>query len=409
MRLIYVSRFQFKIVNNQIYSLPAYGNGFWEKYLDVFDSIHVIGEPVKDYLDNGTMVLLTDSRISVDIVPSIERPNELKKTIKVKKILEKIIKQEQTSAFLIKPSSRKGMLAIKYCECFDKPYMIEMTGDVKTTLDERNSRIMSIYGLYLYKKILRSIQNCEFGLYVTEKYLQKRYPIKGKMCGCTDSVIPAIDERVLMNRLDKINSEVNEYSIGLIGYYHDTRKGIDTAIDALKIVNHSKKIISLSILGIGTDEDRKKWCSYAKEREVDDALHFPKPLKGSYEVVKWIDTMDIIILPSRSEGFPRAIAEAMSRACPTITSNVCGLEEMVETKWQHEAGDSVALASLIQKMINDTNQMIQAAKYNFEKSKRYEFNYLRDKRNMFLSEFKAYSEDCYKKKKQQRMSRKEKQ
>lgn len=35
-------------------SLPAYGNKFLGKYLDVFSKVHVLGENIKGYLDNGT-------------------------------------------------------------------------------------------------------------------------------------------------------------------------------------------------------------------------------------------------------------------------------------------------------------------------------------------------------------------
>lgn len=396
MRLVYISRFQFKKVNDKIYSLPAYENGFWDKYLDVFDTIHVIGEPVKAYLDNGTMVELTDKRITVDIIPSVERPKELINYHKVAKYLEKIIRREKSSAFLVKPSSRKGLFAIKCCEKYKKPYMIEMTGDVKTTLDERNSILFSLYGSYLYNRTLKGIRNCKFGLYVTEQYLQSKYPISGVMCGCTDSIIPKPEDNILEKRIKKINEKKQTLIIGLIGYYHDTRKGIDSAIDALKIINSSDKVYQLHILGVGTEEDREKWRTYAAQRNVDRFLLFPHPLNGSREVANWIDTVDLVILPSRSEGFPRAIAESMSRACPAVTSNVCGLQEMVEEKWQHNPGDYKELADKILKITGDLVLMQEAAEYNLKKAEKYDFEYLRVKRNNFLNEFRNYSEDLYK-------------
>ena len=49
MRLLYVSSFQFVENDDGMYALPAYGNGFWTKYLDVFDGIDVLGENIKKH------------------------------------------------------------------------------------------------------------------------------------------------------------------------------------------------------------------------------------------------------------------------------------------------------------------------------------------------------------------------
>ena len=55
MELLYISSFQFVKKNSHIYSLPAYSDCFWQKYLDVFDTIHVLGEDIKPYLRVGTL------------------------------------------------------------------------------------------------------------------------------------------------------------------------------------------------------------------------------------------------------------------------------------------------------------------------------------------------------------------
>ena len=103
--------------------------------------------------------------------------------------------------------------------------------------------------------------------------------------------------------------------------------------------------------------------------------------------------MDLIILPSRSEGLPRCIIESMSRACPCIVSNVCGLPELVPEEWLHDPGDYNKLSMLIKRMISNKEMMMSSAKENFTHSLDYSFESLRSKRNDFLLKFKKYAQE----------------
>ena len=51
MNLLYISSFMFNQDGDFIYGLPSCSDAFFQKYLDVFDRITVIGNPFKSYLD----------------------------------------------------------------------------------------------------------------------------------------------------------------------------------------------------------------------------------------------------------------------------------------------------------------------------------------------------------------------
>lgn len=387
MKLLYVSKYQFTIRDGITYALPAYGNRFWEKYLDVFDSVDVLAEEVKKYLNNGTLAQITDERISVEILPCNTAPRDFVNDRAVKKILEEKIRNAE--AILIKPSCRKGIMAIRLAKKYNKPYMVELTGDLKRTLSKNPNLLKRIYNPFLHRQILRAIKDCEFGLYVTEKHLQKVYPISGKQCGCTDTVLPYITEASLQKRIQKIEGmPADEIHIGMVTSYHDNRKGLDTAIKAIGLIR--KKKVTLHVLGLGTEEDRQKWLDYAKNHGAEGKLVFDPSLSGVEKVLQWNDTMDLCILPSRSEGLPRCVVESISRGCPNIISNVCGMPELVGRHWVHEPEDHRRLAELIEELTGDPELMKQVATENFNHSKNYEHSVLKAKRNAFLEEFKAH-------------------
>lgn len=393
MKLLFISKFQFVKKNDGTYALPAYGDKFWQKYLDVFDKIDVLGENVKGYLNNGTLAKLTDSRISVDIIPENTSPQNFKNDKLVKRLLK--AKIQNAEAILIKPTSRKGMQAIEIAKKLNKPYMIDITGDLNLTLKNSNNILKKIYGKIIHRQILNAIRDCKFGLYVSEKYLQKVYPIAGEQCGCTDTVIPDPEEAALKNRMHKIDLLNNEPSVkvGMVASYHDTRKGLDTAIKALAVLGDLRT--ELHVLGLGTEDDRNKWFDFARKYGVEKKLIFDSPKSSVQEVLEWNDEMDVIILPSRSEGLPRCIVESISRACPCILSNVCGMPELVNEHWLHNPGDEKKLASLLKEIINDEKKMKMAAQENFRHSFNYTQNVLKSRRNAFLTKFKDYCESFH--------------
>lgn len=395
MNLLVVSKYQFTKKGGKLYGLPAFGQAFWQKYLDVFDNIRVLGIEVKGYLNNGTLSEYTDSRISVEILPDNSNPKDFKNDGLIKKILKYEI--SKVEAVLIKPSARKGMMGIEVCKELNVPYMVELTGDLNLTLKNHPSILKRLYGPIIHRQIRNAIKDCKFGLYVTKEYLQKVYPIEGEMCGCTDTIIPDPVEDVLERRINYIRNKVdNVYKIGIVASYHDSRKGIDTAIKALNILSNSN--IELHILGLGTEDDREKWFHYARKYDVEKQIFFDPSLSGVEKVLEWNDNMDLNILPSRSEGLPRCVVESISRACPCIVTNVCGMTELVDVKWQHNPGDYKKLAQLIAQLICDKQLMEAVAKENFERSKEYKFELLRARRNEFLNRFKDYCEN-YKNKK----------
>ena len=97
-----------------------------------------------------------------------------------------------------------------------------------------------------------------------------------------------------------------------------------------------------------------------------------------------------MVLPSRSEGLPRCIVEAMSRGCPCITSNVCGMPELINNRWLHEPEDYNRLATLIVEMAENKDLMFEAAQENYQNSHSFLRKNINERRNVFFLEFKNY-------------------
>lgn len=395
MKLLYISTFLFWKNGVDTYGLPSCSDSFFEKYLDVFDEIRVLGVPSKSFLEKKTFVKMKNPKINVEILPANTSPKDFINDFLLKKILFWEISKAE--AVLIKPASRRGMMAIEIAKKLNKPYMIEMTGDIHNALKQHPNFLKRMYAPYLYYQIKKSIKDCPFGLYVSQQYLQKEFPIVGEMCGCSDVVLEKSDISVLENRFKKIekfqNAEV--INIALIGFYQGLMKGVDTAIRSLA---HLPTKFHLSILGNGSQKNREKWYQYAQKKGVsENRIHFPETLPSAKHVLQWLDTMDFFVLPTRSEGFGRCIAEAMSRGCICFATDICTIPELLPKECLFPLGDDEKIAELLMQFSADLVKMKNIAKRNFAESKKYDFSLLKEKRNVFLNHFKAY---CNSKKKE---------
>lgn len=390
MRLLYISCFMFKKKEGKTYGLPSCADSFFSKYLSVFESVRVLGENVKEYLDDSRLVELKENKIEVEILPRNTSPKDLKNDRIIKKILEKEI--EKAEAILIKPATRKGIMAIKIAEKMKKPYMIEMTGDIHNALKQNPSFLKRAYSPILFAKIRKAIKNCPYGLYVSKEYLQSQYPIKGKMLGCADVVVEDFSKEILDRRMIKIeNMDAQErIDLGLIGFYQGNGKGVDTAIRAL---SRLPKFFHLSVLGNGTEQSRKYWYDYAGKYGVKERLHFCDALPSVQDVFLWLDKIDVFVLPTRSEGLCRVVVEAMSRACPCFATNICTMPELLLGECLHSLDDDETLATQILSCVEDREKMKALAKRNFEKAQEYRWDILKQRRDSFLAEYKRYCEN----------------
>ena len=394
MQLLYISTFMFYNESNKVYGLPSCSDKFFEKYLTVFDSVKVLGEKTKKYLNVSDLVEIKNDKIRVEILPSNTNPKDFKNDKDLSKILYSEI--SKADAILIKPASRRGMMAIRIAKKLNKPYMIEMTGDIHNALLQNPSKLKQMYSPILYRQIKNAIKDCEFGLYVSKDYLQGKYPIKGKMCGCSDVVLDPSSIEILEKRFKRIDDmkDGDTINLALIGFYQGNGKGVDTAIRALSRLPEN---FQLSVLGNGTEENREKWYLYAKDFGVSrERLHFPEPLPSVEKVLQWLDGCDAFVFPTRSEGLARCVAEAMSRGCPCFATNICTMPELLPGECLFELDDDERLSQLLLEYTADKSMMKRLAEINFEHVKDYDVEILKERRKAFLSEFKEYCES-YKK------------
>ncbi|MEP7145703.1 MAG: glycosyltransferase family 4 protein [bacterium] len=140
------------------------------------------------------------------------------------------------------------------------------------------------------------------------------------------------------------------------------RKGVHILVEAFLLIE--KKYPELNLLLVGpTYKYDKKYISDLKEKikASDAANRIILKEDNISNVEEYMQSSDIFILPSKQEGFPISILEAMSCGLTVIGSDIPEITE-VQIKdgvdgFVFTTGDSNKLAAVIEKVINDKNNI----------------------------------------------------
>jgi glycosyltransferase involved in cell wall biosynthesis len=366
MKLVFVSDNGFSYKNGEYF----YSGANVQHYATVtqhFDDITFIARN-KPYEQSSNLI---SEKYKVYLVDSITSG---KNVINNYKRLDNILDDAVKNSDVVMCFGINGYLAYKKAKKYNKPTIAYVGGCVYDILKNMDSKLKRISAPIIMSMIKEMVRNASFVHYV-DRYLLERYPTKGKYLICPSAKID-IDHTVLDNRLEKIRKQKGTITIGLIGYTHNKIKGIDTAIRALQFLDGYK----LQVVGRGDHVWLKNLSSVLN---VDNQVEFLGVLSGRENIFNWLDTIDIYIQPSLTEGMPRATIEAMSRACPVVSTNAGGLSSIIDINFRIDTGDYKGLAKNIKKLSESKVLIQEQSKNNYETSKKFDSNVLDNKRNNF--------------------------
>lgn len=298
---------------------------------------------------------------------------------------------KKSNVLVIRLPSFLGIFVLILNIFFQKRYFVELVGDPKEALlmSKNNTSFLFKIFVNIFAKLNQFfVKRSDGVIYVTKNDLQKKYP--------TDSIqsyasnvevnIPA-----LTHIIDNYNLKNKGFlKIGLIGSFNNEYKGIDTALNAVKYLIDNNIKVSLHILGSGVLKN--KYIKLAKKLNISDFIHFDGSLSGGEAVLNWLKDLDIYIQPSRTEGLPRALIEAMSVGLPCIATNVGGIPELLQSDDLIEKDDYISLAKKIEYFFTSTQIRYKKGVINYEKSKEYDVNILKSRRAEFWNTAKAIVE-----------------
>jgi glycosyltransferase involved in cell wall biosynthesis len=217
---------------------------------------------------------------------------------------------------------------------------------------------------------------------VTEKYLQNRYPNPNNQINASNVVIEMFDENVLNKHLEYLQTNSEVKKIGMIGNISLPYKGYEILFRALKQVTVN---FQLEIVGGGDP----KWIKNLIEKfGLENKVILKGRVNNREEIYAFLDSLDLYVQPSLTEGLPRSVIEAMARACPIIASKAGGIPELISEEFTYNVKESKRLSNLINLALNDINILKNMSRENFIHAKEYSFETINNRRYQFLQKIK---------------------
>ena len=165
-------------------------------------------------------------------------------------------------------------------------------------------------------------------------------------------------------------------------------KAHDVLIDAVGECLSAGRDVRLVLVGDG----RRRRELETRARPLGERIRFLGQLPSGDAVRAELDRADLFVLPSRQEGLPRAMTEAMARALPCIGSTVGGIPELLPPQDMVRPGDAPGLARKIADVLGDSQRMAAMSARNLAKASEYRDDRLRARRSEFYRRVRAATE-----------------
>jgi L-malate glycosyltransferase len=163
-----------------------------------------------------------------------------------------------------------------------------------------------------------------------------------------------------------LNFSDNDVVVGILARLTAV-KGLNIFIKAAAVV--IKKNPNVRFLVAGAGEDRKALERLVEILEISNNVFFLGHVIDTYSFINFID---INVLSSLSEGFPFSILEGSRQKKATISSNVGGIPDLIESGqngYLFNPGDYEKLSQFILDLVNNPDTRIEMGEKIYEKAK----------------------------------------
>ena len=169
-----------------------------------------------------------------------------------------------------------------------------------------------------------------------------------------------VDSIVPVNLRDELKLSDDTRLVALIGSIQP-RKGQKDFIEAIKNINTEMENTKFLIVGDLLNETHKDYLNEIKETIRKNNLEDDVIFLGKREdVISIMKQIDLVVLPSYSEGLPRTILESFSCSCPVIATNVAGASEIITNRKNGiliKPGDINELAESMLYLVKDKKRL----------------------------------------------------
>jgi L-malate glycosyltransferase len=383
----------FKTPDGKIWTNSVYEYDFFKRYLDVFENVRLVTR-VKNitFEDMGNRVLVSGPNLEFFPLPFYHGPWQYAKLfLKIRNSLKFAI--ETCDFAILRIPDELSFQLFKIIKKSKIPCAVEVVahswdlyapGTIKTILRP----FLRFHWDDNQKKICKTADGVS---YVTEKYIQKRYPsnidVKDKSRFETFYTSANLNDNFFTGPRRKSSFDKNIFNIVHIAGINNFSKGHYELLKALSVL--IKYGFEHKLIFVGGGRLLEHFINISNEFGLNKQVTFLGHLSSYKEIIEVLNRSDIFVLPTMTEGLPRVIIEAMATGLPCIANNVGGVSELLSDRALSIPKDLDSLINKILLFTNDRDLLYEESLKNYIKALEYSNKEIAIKRKHFYNKLRS--------------------
>jgi glycosyltransferase involved in cell wall biosynthesis len=182
----------------------------------------------------------------------------------------------------------------------------------------------------------------------------------------------------------KPKTNQSTFRIVTVGTLTQLYKGQDVLLAAVALC--VQRGLDVRLVFVGDGRYRAMLQSTAHKLGIGERTEFRGHLPSGAPVRAELDAADLFLLPSRADGLPRALLEAMARGLPCLASRVGGIPELIAEEDLLIPGDIAQTAGQIESVLHNPERRARMAQRNLERAREFAEEKLVGLRRSFYNE-----------------------
>jgi len=382
--------------DGKIWTRTTFANNFWRRYSEVYNNVYILARIKEVSKLNKKWKRVDGEGVTFVKIPYYIGPWQyLIKIKRVIKITRSAIKSDR--AVIMRVSSQIANILTPSLIKSGHPYGLEVVSDPYDEFSPGSFRhpFRPFFRCLFAIRQKKQCKNASAVAYVTKYTLQKRYP-PGKETFTTYFSSVELSECEFVSAPRTFKREIRYRKILFVGMLDRFYKAPDVLIDA--VADCINKDLDLRLTIVGDGKRRSELEKQAKRQGIEEQVILRGSLPAGDPIFREMDNADVFVLPSRQEGLPRAMLEAMARGMPCIGSTVGGIPELLDSEDMVPPNDIQALSIKIKEVLSDPDRLEKMSIRNLKTANIYKNENLQRRRLSFYKYLKMRTEEWRKNK-----------
>jgi glycosyltransferase involved in cell wall biosynthesis len=367
MRVLLTSEAKFeRTVDGTIWASTPNGCSMWSQHLEVFSAVLVLAR-VADVREpsSGCVQASGDGISFCPLSPYSGFGGLIRNGQRVHAVVSRAVRA--CPAIIVRSPSPVAYLAARLAQFRRHPFGAHIVGDPDQVFSAGAFRHpLRIPLRHAAAAAQRQVaRDASVVMFVTMNVLQRKYPSNGRVFSGSDV---ALDDSAFIPERPLRRPEDHALTLITVASLDQPYKGIAVLLDAVGQLRRSGRLVKLLVVGDGALMGELQ--AQAQSLGISSNVEFLGQLDRE-GVQGALDRADVFVLPSLTEGLPRALLEAMARGLPALATTVGGIPELLPAECLVPPRNAGALARRLREIMATPTTLRAMAQRNQEVARAY--------------------------------------